>query len=80
MHAEGEGGGDPEIPATTTAQSPEEIGMLVLTHAHLVALAVDQIDGEEVVAGEAVLTRKEANATAQGQPAMPIPDRFHPGR
>ena len=79
VHAEGEGGGDPEVPAATAAQRPEEIGMLLLAGAQRPAIGVDQLDGDEVVAGEPVLAREKADAAAEGQ-AGDADARTGPGR
>ncbi len=55
VHAEREGGSDAEVPSASAAQRPEEIGVLLLAGVQHIAVSIDQIDGEEVVAGESVL-------------------------
>src|SRR5687768_8386007 len=67
VHAKGEGGSDAEIAATTAAQRPEELGVRLRAGAEGLPLGVDQLDGEEVVAGEPILAREKADAAAEGQ-------------
>src|SRR5215213_9513929 len=67
LHAEGEGGDDPEVPPTPAAQRPEQIAMRLLAGPERPALGVDEVDGDEVVAGEPILAREKADATAEGQ-------------
>jgi hypothetical protein len=67
VHAKGEGGSDPEVSAASAAQRPEEIGVLTLTGAQHIAIGVDQLDGEEVVAREPILAREKADAAAESQ-------------
>src|SRR4051794_11980573 len=67
VHAKGEAGGDPEVPAATAAQRPEEIRMRLLAGTERPAFSVDELDRDEVVAGKPILAREKANATAEGQ-------------
>src|SRR5262249_50965266 len=55
--------------APTTAQTPEQVGVLVGGCAHDVAVRGDDRIGHDVVAGEAMLARQPAHAAAQCQPA-----------
>src|SRR5215212_4970838 len=67
VHAEGEGGGNSEVPAATAAQRPEQIGMLLLAGPERPAIGVDEVDGNEIVTGEPILAREKADATAESQ-------------
>ena len=57
-------GHDAEV-AAAAAQRPEQLGMLVGGRADLVAAGGDELDGEDVVAGEAVLALEPAGAAAE---------------
>src|SRR5215210_1401343 len=61
-----EGGGDAEIAAAAT-QSPEEVGVLVRTSRQHVALGCNQVNRQQVIAGEAVLTHEKAMAATERQ-------------
>src|SRR5215203_2129895 len=56
---EGERRGDAEVAAAAATQGPEEIRLLLSTDMHQGAIGSDQVNREEVVAGEAVLARQE---------------------
>ena len=57
-------GDDAEV-AAAAAQRPEQLGMLVGGRADLVAAGGDELDGEDVVAREAVLALEPAGAAAE---------------
>src|SRR5215472_7969256 len=59
---------DSEV-ATTAAQAPEQVGVLIGGRAHDVAVRSDDGAGNDVVAGETVLARQPAHAAAQRKPA-----------
>src|SRR5713101_2017887 len=60
-------GGDHAKVAASAAQAPEQVGVLGGTHGQHLAIGSDQISGQEVVAGEAVLARQPAEAAAKGE-------------
>ena len=66
MELELEAGDDTEVPAATT-QPPEEIGVFRFAGAHLAAIRRDDIRGEQVVDGHAVLPAQPAEAAAERQ-------------
>src|SRR5204863_7998218 len=59
-----ERGDDAEV-AASPAQGPEEVLVLLLTGEHDLAVGRDDLGGQQVVAGEAVLPREVADAAAQ---------------
>src|SRR5215208_3671428 len=61
VETEVEGGGYPEVGASAS-QSPEEVWVLVCTDRHEVAVSRDQIDGEEVITGQPVLSHQPAES------------------
>src|SRR5688500_13950394 len=70
-HSEGERRGDAEVAAATTAQGPEEIRVLFRAGAQRRAIRIDQVNGEEVVAGETVLAGQEPEPATERQPRDP---------
>jgi hypothetical protein len=58
---------DPEITAAST-KTPEEVGVLLLTGFDERALSGDEVDGEQVIDGEAELSHRKADPSAQRQP------------
>lgn len=60
--------GHAEVPATAT-QRPEQVGVLAFAGGHELAIGGHQVDGEQVVAGEAVLAHQPAEAAAERQTA-----------
>src|ERR671933_2743540 len=61
-----ERGCDAQVAAAAT-QSPEEVGVLVRTSRQHVALDCNQVNRQQVIAGEAVLAHEEAMAAAERQ-------------
>src|SRR5215218_2194517 len=61
-----EGGCDAEI-AAAAAQSPEEVGILVRIGPQQAALSCNQVNRQQVVAGEAVLAIEKAMAATERQ-------------
>src|SRR3954449_427739 len=61
-----EGGGDAEV-APAAVQRPEEVGVLVAAGPDGDAVGGDELDGAEVVAGQAVLALQPARAAAEGE-------------
>src|SRR5919199_1757363 len=61
-----EGGCNAEIAAAAT-QSPEEVGVLVRTSRQHVPVGRNQVNRQQVIAGEAVLAHEEAMAAAERQ-------------
>ncbi len=64
VQAELERGDHAEV-AAAAAQRPEQLGMLVRGRAHLLALGGHELDGEQVVAGQAVLALEPAGPAAE---------------
>src|SRR5215218_7427097 len=60
---------DPEIAASST-ETPEEVGVLLLTGLYELALGGDEVDGEQVVDGEAELSHRKADPAAKRQPCQ----------
>jgi hypothetical protein len=60
-----EGRDDTDAP-TATPEGPEEVGIRRFACPHEFAVGGDDVDRPEVVAGEAVLPAKPADAPAQG--------------
>src|SRR4030095_2814400 len=58
---------DPEVAASST-ETPEEVGVLLLTGLHEFTLGSDEVDGEQVVDGETELSHREADPSAKRQP------------
>ena len=63
---EGEAGDDAEV-AAATPQRPEQVGMRVRGDLDYLAAGQDELQGDEVVAGQAVLAGEPADAAAQRQ-------------
>ena len=61
---------DAEV-APPSPNAPEEVWVLLVTDRHEVAVSRDQIDGEEVITGQPVLSHQPAESAAEGQPANP---------
>src|SRR5205823_5660381 len=57
---------DPEV-AATAANAPEEVGVLVLARLDELAVRGNQVDGEQLVDGQAVLAHHPADAAAERQ-------------
>ncbi|GIH06342.1 hypothetical protein Rhe02_44090 [Rhizocola hellebori] len=68
MEFEGERRCHTEVSAASV-QRPEQVGILLLARGHHLAVGGDQLDLEEVVAGEAVHSLEPAGAAAEGEPA-----------
>jgi hypothetical protein len=66
VQTEFQGGGDPEV-GTGASQSPEEVRVLIGTDRQEVTLSRDQIDGEEVVTGQPVLSHQPAESATEGK-------------
>ena len=66
VQAESQLRGDAEV-AAAAVQRPEELGVLVLGGAHGAAVDGEQLDREQVVAGQAELALDPARTTAQGE-------------
>ena len=58
---------DAEV-AGSTAQTPEQIGMLICRRRHEPPVGSDEVDREQVVDRQAVLPRQPADAAAESQP------------
>ena len=67
VETEFEGGGDPEEVGTGASQSPEEVWVLVSTDRQELTVSRDQIDGEEVIAGQPVLSHQPAEPATEGK-------------
>jgi len=65
-----ERGHDPEV-AAPAAEGPEQVGVGGLGHLEDVAVRIDELDGEQVVGGEAVLRHQPTEAAAERQPGDP---------
>ena len=65
---ERERGHHPEV-ATPAAMRPQQLGVLVLGRQHPLAVGGDELDPDEVVAGEAVLAHQPADAAAERETA-----------
>src|ERR1700684_2434556 len=63
-------GDDAEV-TSAAANGPEQIFILRFARDHVTALRVDHIGGDDVVATEAVLTHKPADAAAKREAADP---------
>ena len=59
--------GDHTKVAPTATQPPEEVGVLGVTDHPDLAVGGDEIDGEQVIAGQAVFIPQPAEAAAQGE-------------
>src|SRR5215471_464441 len=55
MQLKFEGGGHTEV-AAAAADGPEEIGLIFFARTHYLALRGDELDGPEVIEGEAIFT------------------------
>ena len=62
-----EGGDDPEIAAAPT-QRPEQIWMMLGVRGDNGGISRDDLEGQNIVAGQPVLAREPADAATQGQP------------
>src|SRR5680860_889900 len=65
-----ERGDDAEV-AAASAQSPEEVTVVVLACSEHFSVSSDDLGGHEVVARESVLTRKISDPPSEGQPRDP---------
>ena len=65
-----ERGHDPEV-AAAAAEGPEQVGVLVVAGGQDISVGGDDLDGQEVVDGEAVLAHEPADAAAERQPGDP---------
>jgi hypothetical protein len=63
-----EAGGHPEV-ATTATDRPEQVRVVVGVDAQELAVGGDQLGGQQVIDGQAVLSDQVADAAAQGDPA-----------
>jgi hypothetical protein len=70
VQPEPEPGGHPEV-AATTPDRPEQVGMVLGVHLQQLAVGGDQLGGQQVVDGQAVLSDQVADPAAQGDPADP---------
>lgn len=66
MQHELEGGDDAEV-AAAAVEAPEQVGVLALAGAHLVAAGGDDVGRDEVVARHPVPAGQPAHPAAQGQ-------------
>ena len=73
-----ERGHDAEV-AAAAADRPEEVRVLVGARPQQLAVGGDDVGGEQVVAGQAVLAVEPADAATSVRPAMPV-DRDCPER
>src|SRR5262249_21533423 len=60
--------GDHAEVAAAASQCPEQVGVFVLGRLQPLAVGRDDVDGEEIVDREAVLSHQPADATAEGEP------------
>ena len=63
MQAELEARDDAEVPAAATNR-PEQVGILGCTGATHLSIGCDDLDGQDVVAGESVLAHEPAKPAA----------------
>ena len=72
-----EGSNDPEV-AATTAERPEQVGVLVLARAEDPAVGRHDVGREQVVEGKAVAGHDPAEAATEGQAQMPVVEMTPP--
>src|SRR5207237_10480284 len=58
--------GDPEV-AAATANAPEQLGVLVLTHAQNAAVGSDEFHRGEIVEGESILAHQPSDTATEGE-------------
>src|SRR5947209_20529801 len=67
MRAEGEGSNHAEVASASTAQGPEEVGIVVRVASEQAAVSQDDLCREQIVAGQAELATKDTDATSKCQ-------------
>ena len=65
--------------SSSTANGPEQIGFFILACPQYLAFGGDELDGQKIVEGEAILAHQPAQAAAEGEPGD-AGARNHPAR
>src|SRR6266581_4325142 len=65
--------------AAAAVEGPEEIGVLGLADGDDLGCGSDELEGQEVVAGEGVLARKPADAAPSARPPTPVSETMPAG-